>query len=358
MSCSSVCFTAMQDSYSIKVLAERIGAEIRGDVERVVRGVNSLENADETQLSYSVGGRYRKFLAATKAGAVIVSSEVVEDCPSSTTILVVKNPEYAFAKIAELFAYRQPVIPGSHPSAVVGEDCEIDKTASVGAHCVLGDRVKVGANTVIGPGTVIEDDVSIGDDCRVHARVTVCHHVTLGNRVILYSGAVIGSDGFGLVQEGGQWHKIPQLGSVEIADDVEVGANTCVDRGALENTRIDTGSKIDNLVQIAHNVQVGAHTVIAGTTGIAGSAKIGRYCLIGGGSSVNGHVTLCDQVIVTGTGMVTKSIDKPGVYSSGTSIQSNIQWRKSVYHFQQLDSIVKMVRRLKKQMETVTDGGD
>ena len=194
----------------------------------------------------------------------------------------------------------------------------------------------------------IADDVTIGSDCYCYPNVSLCCDVKLGNHVILHSGAVIGSDGFGLTNDHGQWVKIPQLGTVIIGDYVEIGANSVIDRGALEDTVIEEGVKIDNLVQVAHNVRVGAHTVIAGCTAIAGSAHIGKHCVIGGGARINGHITIVDQVVITGMAMVIHSIDTPDVYSSGTGIQTNRQWRKSAVRFQQLDQLVKRLQYLER----------
>lgn len=317
-------------SYSIAELAKHISAKIVGDDQAIITQLAPIQRATAGELTFLTGGggAYRRYLSDTKATAVILTEADAKDCP--TIALIVQNPEYAFAQIAHLFnPVRQP-LPGIHPTAVIAKTASIAASVSIGAYCVIGENVAIGSNTVIHPGVIIHDDAVIGTDCLFYSHVTVYHRVEIGNRVILHSGVVIGADGFGLVQHNGTFEKIPQLGSVIIADNVEIGANSCVDRGALNNTIIETGVKIDNLVQIAHNVVVGAHTVIAGGTGIAGSTIIGKHCMFGGASTIGGHLTICDGVMLTGCAMVTKSIKAPGIYSSGTGLFPNKVWRSVV----------------------------
>jgi len=238
-----------------------------------------------------------------------------------------------------------------HTSAVVGSGSHIDATASVGANCVLGDRVQIGAHTTILPGTIISDDVSMGERVLLYPHITVYANTVIGNDVTVHSGAVLGSDGFGYAKHEGGWQKVPQLGRVCIGDHVHIGANTTIDRGSLGDTVIESHVILDNLIQIAHNVRIGAYTAVAGCVGIAGSVTIGKYCMIGGGTGIAGHLTIADGVVITAKGEVTKSIKQSGVYSSGTCLQANQDWRKSVVHFRQLD---KLVRRLKSLEEKVT----
>jgi len=315
-------------SYSIADLAKHISAKIIGNDKIIITHVAPIQRAKTGDLTFLMGNAYRRYLSDTKASAVILSQADADAC--AVTALVVKNPEYAFARIAHLFNTAKKPIIGIHPTAVIAKTAHIDSSASIGAHCVIGENVAIGANTILHAGVIISDDVKIGSDCQLYSNITLYHQVTLGNRVILHSGVVIGSDGFGLAHNEGVWEKIPQLGSVSIADDVEIGANTCVDRGALENTMIETGVKIDNLVQIAHNVVIGEHSVIAGCTAIAGSTTIGRHCMIGGSTNIGGHLTICDGTIFTGGAMVTKSIKEPGIYSSGTGLFPNKVWRNVV----------------------------
>ncbi len=334
-------------TYTISELAKRIDADVHGDANCEIKNVAPLASAGVGDLTFLLGGSYRQFLPDTKASAVVLTSEELPNC--QVNAIVTKNPELGFAKLLALFEKKAGVQKGFHPTAILGQACEIDDSVSIGANVVIGDHVSIGANTVISAGCNVGDGVCIGADTYLYPNVTLYHHIELKDRITVHSGTVIGSDGFGLTNDRGQWVKIPQVGTVIIHDDVEIGANTAIDRGALEDTVIEEGVKIDNLVQVAHNVRIGAHTVVAGCSAIAGSARIGKHCMLGGGVRVNGHITICDQVIMTGMSMVTHSIDKPGVYSSGTGIQANLEWRKSVVRFQQLDKITKRLQRLERQ---------
>src|SRR3990167_5790935 len=326
-------------AYSIKDLAQEINAEIFGDDSVFISKCASIKNATLGELTFYLGGGYRKFLSDTKASAIILKREDVENC-SAKTKLVVQNPELAFAKLVRLFDSFEKPKPGIHASAIISSSAIIDSTVSVGANCFIGENVTIAKNTIILANCAIHDFVSIGSDCFIHSNVTIYHRVTMHNRVILHSGAIIGADGFGLTpNEQGEFIKIPQLGSVEIHNDVEIGANSCIDRGALDNTILEVGVKIDNLVQIAHNVVIGAHTVLAGCSAVSGSAIIGKHCLIGGAVTIGGHLTICDRVILTGCAMVTKSIIEPGVYSSGTGLLPNVIWRKCVARFKRLGNL-------------------
>jgi len=260
----------------------------------------------QNHITYLVSKKYRKHLTDTKAGAVILSAEFAALCP--TTALVVANSELAFVKVAQLFQRPLAISPGIHSSATIAEDAKIDATAAIGANCVIDAKASIGSGTVVMPGTVIGNNTRIGSNCIIHSNVTIYHDIQIADRVAIHSGAVIGADGFGYTQNNGQWVKIPQLGSVLIEDDVEIGAATTIDRGALENTIIRCGVKIDNLVQIAHNVEIGEHTIIAGCVGIAGSVKIGKHCMLGGGCCINGHITICDNVMLGGMTGADRSI--------------------------------------------------
>lgn len=338
--------------FSIVDLAKRVDAEIIGDGSVFVSRVAPISRAEPGDLTFLASETHRSFLKTTRATAVLLSAENASHC--STTALIVKNPELAFARIATLFSRFQLPNSGVHATAVIAPTAKIHPTASIGAHCVIGERVEVGANTNILPGSILYDDVRVGANCLLHARVTLHHEVSIGDRVILHTGVIIGADGFGLVQENGRFEKIPQLGAVIIENDVEVGANTCIDRGAMDNTTIEHDVKIDNLVQIAHNVTVGAYTVIAGCASIAGSTRVGRHCIIGGAVTINGHITICDGAIFSGCAMVTKSIKEPGIYSSGTGIMTNAQWRKNAVRFRQLDDWIEKIKLLTSTQEEKT----
>jgi UDP-3-O-[3-hydroxymyristoyl] glucosamine N-acyltransferase len=239
-------------------------------------------------------------------------------------------------------------VPGIHPSAIIDPSARIDPTAHVGARAVIEAGTVIGARSVVGPGCVVMSDVQIGDDTRLVASVTLCHDVKIGDRCLLHPGAVIGADGFGLAPDKGEWIKVPQVGSVAIGNDVEIGANTTVDRGAIEDTVIGDDVKLDNQIQIGHNVRIGAHTVIAGCTGISGSATIGQRCMIGGMVGIAGHLSICDDVFVTGLSLVSASIRKPGYYSSAIPVDETTRFRKNVARFGHLDELAREVRRLGK----------
>lgn len=314
--------------YSISQIAKHISARIIGDDTASISGVSSITVAKPGDLTVLKSAAFSRFLPKTKASAVIVTEADAVNCP--VTALVVKNPELAFVRALQFLFPTPKSFSGIHPTAIVAKTAVVDPTASIGAHCVIGDNVVIGKNTTLFPHVCVDRDAVIGTDCMIYSHVTLYHAITIGNHVMLHANAVIGADGFGLVNDQGRWEKIPQIGSVVIADDVDIGANTCIDRGALENTVIETGVKIDNLVQIAHNVIVGAHTVIAGCSSIAGSTTVGRHCIIGGSVNIGGHLTICDGVIFTGCAMVTNSVKEPGIYSSGTGLFPNNVWRKVV----------------------------
>ncbi len=331
-------------AHTLGELARHIGAELQGDPACLIRAVAPLPQAGPGEISFLAHTRYRKHLASTRASAVILDDTHRAECPVSA--LVVENPLLAYARAAALL-YPEPLpAPGIHPGAVVSGECSVHASASVGAQCVVEQGVEIGPNVVIGPGCVIGRDSIIGADSRLLARVTLCHGTRIGKRALIHPGAVIGSDGFGLALDGGTWVKIPQLGRVCIGDDVEIGANTTIDRGALEDTVIEDGVKLDNQIHIAHNVRIGAHSAIAACVGIAGSARIGKRCQIGGNAGIASHIEITDDVLITGMAMVTKSITRPGVYSSGIPAQENALWRKQVVRLRQLDDIAERLQHL------------
>jgi UDP-3-O-[3-hydroxymyristoyl] glucosamine N-acyltransferase len=333
-------------SHALSELAERFGLELRGDGSTPIHGVGTLAGAGAGQLGFLANPKYRKELAATAASAVVLSADDAEGCV--VPCLVAKSPYVAFAKIAALFDAEPAPQPGIHPSAVVAGDAEVDPGAQVGPFTVIGARSRVAAGAVIGPGCVVGDDCVVGPGCVLVARVTLVARVRLGARVRIHPGAVLGADGFGLAMDAGRWIKVPQLGGVVVGDDAEIGANTTIDRGAIEDTVLDEDVRLDNQIQIGHNVRIGAHTAIAGCSAVAGSAKIGRYCLIGGGVGIVGHLEVCDRVTVTAMSLVTQSITEPGEYSSGMPVQDSRSWRRNGARFRQLDALARKIGALDK----------
>jgi len=330
-------------TFRLDELASRFGLALHGDGAQRVNGVNTLALAGPGELGFLANPRYRAGLRATRAGAVVIDAAYAAECPTST--LLSRNPYADFARIAGLFA-RSPERPrGVHASAVVDPGAMVSPEAWVGPLCVIGARSRVEAGADLGPGCVVGEDCTIGPDCRLVARVTLVERVTLGCRVLIHPGAVIGADGFGLAMDEGHWLKVPQLGGVRIGDDCEIGANTTIDRGALGDTVLEEDVRLDNQIQIGHNVFVGAHTAMAGCAAVAGSARIGRYCLIGGGAGIVGHIELADRITVTAMSLVTHSLREPGEYSSGTPIQENRRWRKNAARFRQLDELARRLPR-------------
>ncbi|MBZ0071627.1 MAG: UDP-3-O-(3-hydroxymyristoyl)glucosamine N-acyltransferase [Gammaproteobacteria bacterium] len=335
-------------SLTLGELAARTGTEPHGDAALSIAGVCTLQDGRPDCISFLANPRYRRYLDDTRAGAVILAAADLAACP--VPALVSSNPYATYARVATLLTAVETPPPGVHPTAVVGDDCHIDPTASIGPLCVIGARVAIGAGAVIGPGCVLERDVVIGANTRLVAGVVLCHGVSIGRDCLFHPGVVVGSDGFGIAKDAGRWIKVPQLGSVYIGDDVEIGANTTVDRGALEDTVIADGVKLDNQIQIAHNVQVGAHTAVAGCVGISGSARIGAHCMLAGGVGVVGHLEIADHTVVTGMSMVTKSITEPGVYSSGLAVLPGEQWNRIVARLRRLDDMARRLQALERKL--------
>jgi UDP-3-O-[3-hydroxymyristoyl] glucosamine N-acyltransferase len=336
-------------SYSLHELAEKLGGELRGDPDIRIEGIAPLAAAGQGQISFLSDGKHRRELEATAASAVILREEDADGFHGGA--IIVSNPYLAYARIAGLFDRRPRVAPGIHPTAVIADGVELDASVSIGPFVTIEPGVRIGAGSQIGANSSIGADTCLGQDCRIFANVHIYHGVNIGSRAIIHSGVVIGADGFGFANEQGEWVKIPQIGGVDIGDDVEIGANTTIDRGALESTVIGNGVKLDNQIQVAHNVQIGDHTAIAGCVGIAGSAKIGRNCGIGGGAGILGHLEITDGVQVTAMSLVTKSIQDPGIYSSGTSVEPTKLWHKNYARFRQLDEMAKRIRALEQRLE-------
>lgn len=331
---------------SLGELAVRFGCELRGDPDTRVDHVATLEQADARSLAFVANPHYRQQLATTGAGAVVLDAISAANC--ATAALVCENPHATYARIAAILHPHPLSPPGVHPTAVIAPGATIDPTAHVGALSVIGEGAVVGARVFVGPQCLIDEGATIAEDARLTARVTVCRRVEIGARTVIQPGAVIGGDGFGFAQERGRWIKVPQTGTVRVGPDVEIGANTTIDRGAIDDTVIEEGVKLDNLIMIAHNVRVGAHSALAACVGISGSTTIGRSCMIGGQVGIGGHLTIADNVIITGCTMVSHSIPRPGVYSGGIPLEEAHVWRRLVARFKRIDSLATRLKALER----------
>jgi len=328
-------------------LAVRFGCELRGDPEAVVDRVATLADAGPGSLAFLANPRYRRQLSVTRATAVVLDAEMAQQCPVAA--LVHPNPYATFARIAAQLHPPPPFVPGVHPGATIETDAVLDPTAWIAPACYVGAGARIGARVFLGPGSIVLAGASIGADSRCVASVTLCAGVQVGDRCLLHPGCVIGADGFGQAPDAGRYVKVPQLGTVVIGQDVEIGANTTVDRGTIGDTVIEEGVRIDNLVQIGHNVRIGEHTVIAGCCGISGSTTVGRRCMIGGMVGIAGHLTICDDVAVTGKTMISSSIHRPGVYSGTLHADDARRFRRNAARFQRLDELAGRVRRLERE---------
>jgi len=316
-------------------LVEVLGGELFGDVDRLIEGLAPLETAQPQQLSFLSHPKYQQQLAASKAGCVIVSPQMQAPAQSRGDCIVTDNPYLYFARATQLWKTSLPrrEAPLIHPTAVIDPEADIHPSARIGALCVVEAGAQIGANTVL------KSRVTVSENCRV------------GERCLLHPGVVIGADGFGFAPDNGTWVKIEQLGNVWIGNDVEIGANTCIDRGALADTVIEDGVKLDNLIQIGHNVFVGRHTAMAGCAGVAGSAHIGAHCTIGGGAVVLGHLTLAEGVNISAASVATRSILKPGHYTGMFPIDDNAAWEKNAASVKQLASLRERIRALEAQVK-------
>ncbi len=337
-------------------LAVRFGLELRGDPTLEVNSVATLQDARPGTLSFLANPKYRKFLATTGATAVVVDARSAAGAPGA--VLVAPNPYVAYARIAQVLHPAPAAVPGCHASAVVDATASIAPSAHVAALAYIGPRAVIGERAFIGPGCVVEADSVVGDDTRLVARVTLGTRVRLGRRVILHPGVVVGGDGFGLAPDKDGWVKVPQVGGVVIGDDCEVGANTTIDRGAIEDTVLEEDVRLDNQIQVGHNVRIGAHTAIAACSGISGSTTIGKRCIIGGMVGFVGHLTVADGTIVTGLTMVSHSIHTGGVYSSGLPAEDGTKWRRTVAHLKRLDKLVARVKTLEGAAGLAGGAGD
>ena len=342
--------------FTLGQLAERLGATLRGVADTPITGLATLQDAGPDQLSFLANPQYRKFLADSRAAAVLLPPADAEGHAGAA--LLVDNPYLAYAQLSHLFDRKPKGVAGVHPTALVAADAQVDASASIGAYVVIESGARVGANVTIGAHCFVGARSVLGEGGWLAPRVTLYHDVRIGARVVIQSGAVLGGEGFGFASEKGVWQKIAQLGGVCVGDDVEIGANTTIDRGALADTLIGNGVKLDNQIMIAHNVQIGDNTAMAGCVGISGSTKIGRNCMIAGGVGMVGHIEVCDGVFVTGMTMVTRSISEPGAYSSGTAMQPAGEWKKSAARLRQLDDMARRLQQLEKRLAAVTSSGE
>ncbi|MBU1436275.1 MAG: UDP-3-O-(3-hydroxymyristoyl)glucosamine N-acyltransferase [Gammaproteobacteria bacterium] len=342
--------------YTLQTLAEQLNAQLHGDGAVEISAVATLEDAQSGQISFLSNAKYRKFLQQTKASAMLIRAEDLEFCPVAA--LVVKDPYIAFAKVSQLLDTTPAAAKGIHPTAIVDSSAQVDPTAELGPYVVVSKDAVIAAGVQIGAGSFIGEGASIGAGCKVWPQVTIYHRVRVGERCIIHSGVVLGADGFGFANERGQWLKIPQVGTVVIGNDCEIGANTTIDRGAIGDTLIGNNVILDNQIQIAHNVQIGDHSCIAGCTVVAGSTKIGRYCVIGGAVAINGHIEICDGVQITGMTMITKAITEKGIYSSGMPAATNLEWRKNSVRYRQLDQIYQRLRDVEQELAQLRGATD
>ena len=333
---------------SLAELAAQLDVPFRGDGSVRIEGVATLQNAVAGRLSFLANPRYRQYLGGTQAAAVVIAPQDEEYCP--VPALIGSNPYAIYARAAALLYPPAPAQRGVHAMACVDRQAQVAEDAWIGPMTVIEAGAVIEAGVQVGPGCIVGAGARVGEHSSLVANVTLCHGVRIGRRALLHPGVVIGSDGFGIANEAGHWIKVPQVGSVVIGDDVEIGANTSIDRGAVEDTVLEDGVKLDNQIQVGHNVRIGAHTAIAGCVGIAGSARIGRHCAIGGGAGILGHLELADHVQVTAMTLVTRSITEAGVYSSGVPAQPGKVWNRNYARFRQLDELARRVRELERKL--------
>ena len=338
-----------QHSIKLSELAEAHGLQFIGDGETIIDGVGTLSDATSSQLSFLSNPAYRSQLANTKAGVVLVKPDQADDCPVNA--LLSDDPYVSYALMAHLFDHRRRPEAGVHPTASIDPEALIGEDVYIGPHTSIGAGCKIADGCFIGPGCILIADCELGENTRLVARVTLCDGVKIGKRSIVHPGAVIGADGFGLAFDRDHWVKIPQLGTVQIGNDCEIGANTTIDRGAIGDTIIEDDVRLDNQIQIAHNVYIGAHTAMAGHVGISGSTRIGRYCMFAGGAGTVGHLHIADRTTVNFHSVVTKSITEAGtVWSNSLGAQPVREWNRTVVHLRKLERLARRVLKLEKSV--------
>ena len=335
-------------AFTLGEIVRRCGGELLGDPALKIARVAALESATAADLSFVAQARYLPQIASSAAAALILHTDA-RDATTRPRILCA-NPYAYYAMAADLLNPATPAKAGIHKSAVVAKTARVAKSAEIAANAYIAAGAQIGAGVIVGPGSVVGENSRIGAGTRIYPNVTIYHGCRIGERCIVHAGAVIGADGFGIAKDAGVWRKIPQIGGVSIGDDVEIGANTTIDRGALDDTVIGNGVKLDNQIQIAHNVSIGEHTAIAACAGIAGSAKIGRNCALGGASMIYGHITIGDNISVSAGTLVMKSLDEPGTYTGVYPFSDHKRWLKNASHLRQLDDLVHRVRDLESRL--------
>lgn len=337
---------------TVKQIAQHLEGIVYGDDTLEIEKIATLTNAGPGDISFLTNNKYRDQLAHTQAGAVLIHEDELNFCKdnSQAVAIVLDNPYLGYARLAQYMDTTPGQPAGIHPTAVVADSANVADSASIGAHTVIAPGAVIGENVVIGANCYVGDNTSIGQNTRMWANVSIYHGVSVGENCLFQSGAVIGSDGFGYAPKGKQWVKIPQLGGVVIGNNVEIGANSAIDRGALEDTHISDGVIIDNLCHVAHNVSLGENTAMAGGSMVAGSTKVGANCALGGMAGVSGHLQVSDNVLLTAKAMVVKDIDAPGAYSSGIPSMPNRDWRKLTARMRQLEDMHQKLRRTEKEL--------
>lgn len=343
----------------LRELVESLGGQLMGDENIEVIGIAPLDGANASHITFLSNPKLRTQAAQTQAAAIILSA--ADDAIISNTYkgtrIVTANPYAYFARVAQLFAQQEAIPPqqGIHPAASVAPSARVSASACIGPHCTVEADADIGDHCVIDAGSFIGRGAVLGTATHIFANVTFHAGCQIGQRGIIHSGAVIGADGFGFANEAGAWVKIPQTGRVVIGDDVEIGANTTIDRGALADTIIEDGVKLDNQIQIGHNCHIGAHTAMAGCVGVAGSAKIGKYCTFGGAAMVLGHLTIADRVHISSGSMVTRSITEAGQYTGFYPLAKNAEWEKSAAIVRNLATMREKIRELEKTIKSLTE---
>jgi UDP-3-O-[3-hydroxymyristoyl] glucosamine N-acyltransferase len=336
-------------SLTLGELASKTRATLQGDPALEINGVGTIARASKGQITFLASPKYAHYLATTQASAVVLSPH--EASQATLPAIVSADPKLTFAQIAHILYPFEKLQAGLHPTAIIGEGCEIHPNAYIGPYCVLGDRLKIGPNVILQSGCHIGNDCEIAEGTLFFPNVTVYHGCKIGRDCTLHSGVVIGSDGFGFAKNQSGWLKVPQVGGVKVGDRVEIGANTTIDRGAIEDTEIGNDVILDNLIQIAHNVKIGDGTAIAASVSIAGSATIGKHCQIGGASCIVGHLSITDHVNLVGSSNVGQSITQPGTYASGLTVNDIRVWKRNLVRFHQLDDMAKRLIEVEKKLK-------
>lgn len=336
--------------YTLGVLAEKTLSTLHGDPNIKISGVGTISHAKQGEIAFVAETKYRRFIPTTNASAVILTANEVNAFHVNAA-LITSDPKLVFAKVIELLFPYESIEPEHHETSVIAKSSEIHPNTYIGAHCVIGERVKIGANVILNAGCVIGDDCEIGEGSILNPKVIVYHHCRIGKNCTIHSGVVIGSDGFGFTKNKDKWLKVGQVGGVNIGDRVEIGSNTTIDRGAIEDTDIGNDVILDNLIQIGHNVKIGEGTAIAACCGIAGSAVIGKHCLIGGGTAIVGHIQITDFVNIVGSSNVGQSITEPGAYASGMTTIDMKTWKRNLVRFHQLDELATRLFELERKLK-------